>query len=1034
MMVCRTVNAVLALAILLGALSAQATDAVFELDIPASDIAEALNLLAEKSEHSLFYLTNDLMGVKSIALKGVYTLPEAIDALLRGTPFSAVVTEKDVIVVSITSTAQKKAAEEQKMRVESKRVSGLAAFLATLLGVGGATTVSAQNPGVAQQQDDAQLEEVVIVGIRSSLRNALQVKENAENIVDVISAEDIGKFPDQNLAESLQRISGVQISRLNGEGRNVTVRGLAPEFTRITFNGRTIATGEITAGQQSSRSFDFKILPSDFVGAVEVYKTPMADLEEGALSATINVRTPRPLDIGKRTFVATASALNEANSGDTTPDVSVLYSDISDNESFGWNLGLTYNERNLESHGFEAFGLQGWVESNTGIDYNMDGDLGDTYRGLHLNQLVANIEDRERTSFMANFQWQPNDDTNLWLDTFYSEFKSERILPGFALRFGNHFGPVTAFSAIPDGTYGSDGIVDYIKMTNVLINPDMRNHQADIGFITAALGGTRTFGEWTVEAELSHSEEEGLYSSLGFVAWAVADVFYDTRTNGFGSLPRDGFSSGAPSAFFITNINGSFRTPSSGKNTDIRIDADKELNWGSDGFEITSVEFGVKFSDRNKKSELNNVDVSGAALERLLGKPIVPDSILPGWGGVNSGPWMTEQRLTGFLSGFDGRASGEFSGMWPDIRLLNSADILAAGGPPRNNPGQAVDVTEKVLAGYIKLNFEGADARLSGNAGVRYVTTDQASFGGITDLASIRYNPATVQTTVDATPGSFERSYDKLLPSFNLRYQVSNNVVARFGAARVMSRPDLTVLSTSTNVNIQTASISAQNPNVDPFLADQLDLSFEWYMDNGGFLAIAPFAKFVDSFIVSANNSMSLNYFNEVAGQNETISVLVSQPDNGIGSDLYGVEINWMQPLDFIFDGFGIIYNTTIVHASEIRFSEGGAVLPLPGLSEVSYNAIAYYENDRFGIRAAYNYRDGFVETSNTNFDNAIEVDAYYQLDLSANYRLTDTISLRLEAININDAVLSKHNGIGVVRSVQDVGRRVTFGIHAKFD
>ena len=148
---------------------------------------------------------------------------------------------------------------------------------------------------------------------------------------------------------------------------------------------------------------------------------------------------------------------------------------------------------------------------------------------------------------------------------------------------------------------------------------------------------------------------------------------------------------------------------------------------------------------------------------------------------------------------------------------------------------------------------------------------------------------------------------------------------------------------------------------------------------------------------------------------------------------MYGFEINWIQPLDFLLNGLGFIYNTTIVQASDIQFAEGGAELPLPGLSEVSYNAIAYYENSRFGARLAYNYRDGFVEVSNTNFDNAIEVDTYDQLDFSANFAVTDNISLRLEALNITDSVLTKNNGTGIVRFVQDIGRRITFGVHARF-
>ena len=887
-------------------------------------------------------------------------------------------------------------------------------------------------PPVAAQEDDEEVEEVVVVGIRSSLQDSLNIKRSAANIVDAISAEDIGKFPDQNLAESMQRIPGVQISRDNGEGRNVTVRGLSPDFTMVTMNGRTIATSDrVDAG--SNRSFDFRFSRR--------ISSALSRCTRHRWRTWRKARCRRPSTsgrhgrstFGERVFVATASAIDEDNADEVTPDLTLLYSDMFASDTFGITVGAHYDERSVESHGFSAFGIQDWVEANTGIDYNLDGDTGDEYRGLHLDQLIATPQDRERWTAMMTLQWQPGENTNVWLETLYSEFHSEGPTPGLALRFGNHYGPVTAFSSMPDTTYGSDGLIDHIEMSDVLINPDMRFVDLEDEFITSALGASHRFGDWLVEAEWSYSEEEALQDSLGFVAWASADVFYDTRQSGWGALPVDGFSSGAaPSSYYITDINGNYNNPSSGENSDLRIDVDRDVDWNLGTVGISSIEFGAKYSDRQKFAQWNNVGVNGAALEQLLGAPIIPDAVLPGFGGIDSAGWMTELTFNDFLSGFDGRPSDVFSGAWPDIRLLNEADILAAGTFSVAD-SLTVDVKEETLAGYFKANFEADGGRFSGNLGVRYVTTDQASFGNIPDFTSIRYNPATVQTTVDSTPAYYDRSYDEWLPSFNLSYDISDEVIVRFGAARVMSRPDLTILSPSTNINIQTASVSAQNPQVNPYLADQIDLSLEWYIGNGGVLAIAPFVKYIDSFIVAATNETELTYFNELTGQNETITALVSQPDNGIGSDMYGFEINWIQPLDFLLNGLGFIYNTTIVQASDIRFAEGGAELPLPGLSEVSYNAIAYYENSRFGARLAYNYRDGFVEVSNTHFNNAIEVNSYDQLDFSANFSVTDNITLRLEALNLTDSVLTKHNGIGIVRFVQDVGQRITFGVHARF-
>jgi iron complex outermembrane receptor protein len=890
------------------------------------------------------------------------------------------------------------------------------------------TTILFTSTSFAQTEES--LEVIEVTGIRGSLEKASEMKRSLNVIADVISAEDIGKFPDQNLAESLQRVSGVQISRNRGEGSNVSIRGLSPDFTRVQFNGRTLPSA--TGG----RNFDFTILPSDFVSALEVYKTPSADIEEGALSATVNVRTARPLSSGETSLVTSIKAVKEDNSGDTDPDISAFYNFVNDNKTFGFTIGAHYDSRSVESHIFEAFGLELGSEGSRGptptLDYNIDGDTDDSFRFNHGTNFSQLTEDRERTTLLGALQFRPNSDTDIWLETMYSEFDIAGTFPLNSFRWTNVRGSVVS-SSITSDPLGSEGLIERLEIAGVDNRNNARTTDSNDKLTSFSAGVKYNISEdWQLEAEISHAKSENSRTSLSHEVIGRANAYYDF-SNDYGGVPEVGYSPGYDSLdgsnFRSVGFNGNLDQPTEDTSTDVKIDFDYTVDWGM----IYSVEFGAKYTAREKFNGFRSLGVSSETLAGLLGETF--DPTIEG-GSFNASAYMSAYSPSGFFDAYSGPASYPTQWLSADVSTLLAAvplSTLIANGTITKGGSRQINVKEDVMAAYAKVNFEGMNDRLSGNFGIRVVSTDQESVGNIPDFSTITFDQGGAQTFVDTSESSVSRSYTEILPSLNLKYELADDVLLRFGAARVMSRPALNVLSPATTISVNTRTINSSNPNVDPFLADQLDFSVEWYFEDGGMFSVAPFAKFIDSFVVASTNDEQVTYSDLDGSNSVTTAFTRFLPDNGKGSDLLGIEFNWQQPLDMVVEGLGFTVNYTMVDADDIQTAEDGPLLPLDGLSESSYNLVAYFENDTFGARLAYNFRDEFVNNGLNYFGDGSLTDEYSQLDFSASYNVTENVSIDFEALNITDEVLIQLNSLGINRGLEDVGKRFTLGVRAKF-
>lgn len=276
-------------------------------------------------------------------------------------------------------------------------------------------------------------EAIVVTGIRAGLDRSLNVKRNADSVVDAISADDVGHYPDVNIAESVQRISGVQINRVRGEGRSVNIRGLPSNFTQTTLNGRVLpnASGD-SAG---SRTFDFSILPPEFVRTLSVFKSPTVDLDEGGLAGTVDVLTPRPFDIGKRVISAAAQAEYETNSGKASPRLSAFYSDTFADDRLGISLGFSYNRRQPQTQSASV----GYTTAKEGSgvapgDLNGDGVIDKNLTVRFPNQVnyYQYDEDNQRLAGIASLQFRASDALTLSLDGFYTRLKVQAVPTNFS--------------------------------------------------------------------------------------------------------------------------------------------------------------------------------------------------------------------------------------------------------------------------------------------------------------------------------------------------------------------------------------------------------------------------------------------------------------------------------------------------------------------------------------------------------------------------------------------------------------------------
>jgi iron complex outermembrane recepter protein len=889
----------------------------------------------------------------------------------------------------------------------------------------------------------AAADEIIVTGIRGSLRSAASIKRNSDSIVDVISSEDLGKFPDTNVAESLQRIPGVAIDRSNGEGRFVTVRGFGPSFNTVLVNGRTFAS------DNQGREFSFDLLAAELISGADVYKSSQARLQDGGIGATLNVKTPRPLDLGGFKAVLSAKGQYERYSKDVTPQGFALVSNTFADGKIGLLASLSYQKRNAQTRFTQNRGYLPGVS------------VGPTATPLFTNVFAPRNQDvgqddqsRERIGVTGTAQFRPNDQLTFTIDGLYNQFNVDSRVQAL----GSWFEPSSYTAAQIDSnrtvtSLTTNGNADLIQTSN---NRFVK---------TYAAGGNI---EWkpndnlTVKADASWSraaDSAGGRNYFTVIGIPSQYSFAQATGNGFPSTLNYSANLANPA---LGRSHIALRQGNSEAERVVEYKLDTE--WKSDGGALDAVRFGMINTNRRKNSQTIQTDpntlclycgynegASAALLSPLTlngpsGSGTVPTQIL----GYDANAYLS------FLESAGQAAARDLArGLPPGTTaaLLAGTNGFAAAVQPNS-----FAVTERVYAGYLEADFKGNLGSMPWvvNIGARYVHTELVASGrqlALTDLLSVPNDP-TIYQAVFANGGApvstaQRSSYDYFLPNLNIKVSLTDQIVARFSASRTLTRPQIRDLAPRTNFDVtRPASLDASggNPNLRPYTSNNFDLSLEWYPTPTTTLSAAVYFKSIDSFIVQTRsaepftiaNASNLPIGGGITGAN-TATFNVRRPRNAENATVRGIELNAVHTFDYLpapFDGLGASVNATFVGSNAaFDVASTSTSFALEGLGD-SFNVTGFYEKSGFAARVAYNRRGRFLEYLVTPSQGGDPVfrRPFDQVDVRVSYDVTKYAQIFAEGTNVtNSKNITTGRFDNQVLDFVDTGARYAAGVRLNF-
>jgi TonB-dependent receptor len=837
--------------------------------------------------------------------------------------------------------------------------------------------------------------DIVVTGSYArSLAAATETKRQAGYGVDSINSTDIGKFPTQNVAEALQLVSGVAITRPRGEGLYVSVRGLGPQFQSTLVNGRPVALNDlIENGGANGRQFRFEMLPAEFVSQIDVVKTPTADMTEGALGGNIEVKTFRPLDVGNRTTLNLRGTYTTMTDK-VKPNATVLASRKSEDGQFGILAAAQYWGKEVRNDRFMNFG------------WNLDKFatvLGSGYYTPTRTRPTIETEDRKRIAGLVSAQWHPSAELETTLDILatrlnvaYDEFGID-IYPDDTSVAGHR--PVLVPGSVK--LDGNTVVAATINDVRFMASREYSLNRHDL--VTIGLKQLWNPGRWHVAANLNWSYAHSYHPSYaeGTVrsrAMFFAPLTYDA-SGGYKVLPTitTTLNLTDPANYVVYPFN---IAPKNSKDWDAyaRLDVARDL----DGF-VTKLAAGGEYHWRKRDYRRRDFIVNSANNLPLtqLGsgayETIPYDDFLAGVSGNTPRNWLVPVTAAYYNQLFTDAVANA---------PLTAADLRAS-----------YIVEEKVAAGYVRADyaFPIGTVDVTGNIGVRYVHTDQVSSGTLT----IGTAP---------TPASFPRTFSNWLPSFNLRAELTPTLVGRLAASRVLTRPNVTQSAPQISVSTDAPTGSGGNPDLKPFLATQFDASLEWYFNRKGSLTGALFYKAMDDYITAQNINV------EIPGRG---TILLSTQVNGGDAKVYGVEAAYNQVFDFLpapLDGLGM--QASYTHTSvKANYTAGARPIhdQLIGLSKNSFNLVGFYDKGPFSARLAYVWRDRYLAGTGSTTQAPTYVAPVSSLDGNLSFRLTRKVMLSVEAINIAGSKVYTYNDDDHrFGEINYYGRTILFGVRAE--
>ena len=867
------------------------------------------------------------------------------------------------------------------------------------------TSNSQTTPGQSSAQSSDQLQEVVVTGIRYSLSKALEMKRDSVQDVQVISASDIGKLPDKNVADAVQRLPGVDTtSAAGGEGGfdendRVAIRGTSPSLTQTTINGHAVASGDWFITDQYSlvgRSVSYTLLPSETVGSVMVYKTQTADMTEGGVAGDVDLRTIKPLDL-KQNFTAEAFAGAEYGdlAGQASPQANAMLAWKNDGSSFGVLAQGFYEERKIQRDGQEFLGydtIPATITNSAGATVPNPFIANDpALAGAAIPSEIGSAlfqQTRKREGGLIDVEFAPTDRLTFDLNGFYSDLKADNqnrnYMTFLVEQLNNGVAPSSA--TIQNGTVVAASWP--AGTANSIVYDEIMRPGAE----------ART---WYLDLDGKYQLTDNLTftSQLGY-------------TQGMGNTPSqpayEACQSGALS-YQMNGTNGPATVTFAGSGSP----AGSGICWGWN--DITKATDSETYGQLDGTLKLDDAGVfqsikAGARYAEHGHVVTFPED------GGCCNDWSALPTYTGgmYPSSYPGGlGSGPLTNIWEYSPAAIAAFVASqvSTGPARLYwPGESY-VRESDWAAYAMANVGGSG--WAGNFGVRAVYTHELSVvnlpGGTDPITTSAFGPY--------TPSPYNNNYIDILPSANLKFDLNKDLVLRFSAAETMARPDYSAIGGAISTTDLNWVGSGGNPNLKPIRSANYDATIEWYFAPQSLLAASLFYMDFSSY-VDYGTSTEVLYNQQYK---EFGAYTITSPYNTTAQD-QGFELQYEQPL---WKGFGVQANYT--HATGSTAADS----PLVGMSNQTYNLTGYWENKLLSVRLAYTYRSHFLVGLDRSY--AENQDDYGSLDASVNFNITDNISLSFDALNLTDEILKYYgNNTSQPRAFYDNGRQYYAGVHVK--
>ncbi len=960
--------------------------------------------------------------------------------------------------------------------------------------LGGACVASLMSiPAVAQDNNgQGTMETIVVTGIRGSLQRALDIKRESSGLVDAVTSEDIGKFPDTNLAESMMRIPGITVTRgvsagastgattTTGEATEITVRGFGPSFNQTLFDGRQVpsAVGNTQGNPNVDRAFDFSSVNSDFVSQISILKSPDSSLSSGAIGATINIKFPKPFDHPGLTLAGSFSGQVSPERGKLTPNGDIIISDtFGPNDQFGVLVAASYTDLAVRQN---QINIQAWNGFTTGTGPNQinptqyagtappPGSPNFFIQDYGIYHELTNVE---RKQGRVALQWRPTEAVEITLDDNFSRDDNKQNQYGYSVWFNQ--GNLQNIKLNGNGT-----LVSFIQPATPTdfqgqINGQVLQHN-DFGAnvkwnvnenLTVTLDGDHAEGWLNPGGQLSELDADVGYGGFNAVDLSVV------VPAGHGIPYPATFGPAGNKALFINNgIMGSHVLPiGSNQNLDAINQAKVEGDWNE---EAVDVKFGFQYVAEHKNEnayddfENNNWQAysgygpaSGSTAGVVLPQSMFTNSFstsdfINGWSGASNLPpnvlAFNPNSVLNYLQGLGN----------PQTTNIPGANTHCCDQPPNEagrpfngmyqiafNPSSHHVLAEQTYAGYVATTLKANVAKmpLTVHAGVRYEITNEE----VTGIGRLPLAPGgfTIQTgdptaydvhygpTGDVTGN---HSYQYLLPNLDLILSVTDSLDLRFNASRTLTRPPISQLNPSFSIGaarLNNVTANGGNPDLLPFLSDNLDVGGQWYYQSNSYVSIDAFVKSVSNFIISGSTQQA---FVGSGPGGVTIPYTLTQPINGPTANVYGLEAS----LQHVFGdtGFGFQVNGTIVGTDKPYdpnpFGLGG--FAVTGLAD-SANFVGFYDKDGFQARLAVNWQDSYLDhfgqlQNGSNFGTEPTfVNGSWNMDFTTSYDLTEQLTIYFEAHNLTDATYSTHGRYSEqLLDVVDYGRRFIGGVHFK--